>query len=102
MRRQDQGLEGRVRERAIRQGYRLRKLRPPIHSHNHGLYQLIDVRRNAIVMGERYNASLQHIERYLLAMKQKRSHIGIPLTAQVPTKGGGGPAKSARLHKGYS
>jgi hypothetical protein len=76
-----------VRERAIRQGYRLSKSLRPIHLRNHGFYRLIDVRQNAIVMGENYDASLQNIERYLLGMKKsKRSHLEIVCPAQNKRK----------------
>jgi hypothetical protein len=43
-----------------------------MHSHNHGLYQLVEIRRGIVVLGERYEASLDSIERYLSELPQIR------------------------------
>jgi hypothetical protein len=62
----DKVYENRVRRHAARLGYQLRKSRAQrIHLDNHGEYMLVDVHRSAIVMGERFNADLDDIEKYL-------------------------------------
>ncbi len=65
MNRTDRRQEDRIRELALRRGYRVSKSRQGLHMDNHGQYQLIDVNVNTVVMGERYNASLEMIEEYL-------------------------------------
>jgi hypothetical protein len=57
--------ENTVRARAARRGYVLRKSRARFSSDNHGEYMLIDAERNFVVLGERFNASLEEIEIYL-------------------------------------
>ena len=57
--------ESPVRFRAARQGYVLRKSRARISSDNHGEYMLIDAERNFVVLGARFNATLEDIQTYL-------------------------------------
>jgi hypothetical protein len=57
--------ESTVRARAARQGYALRKSHARTSSDNHGEYMLIDAERNFVVVGERYNATLEDILTYL-------------------------------------
>jgi len=57
--------ESTVRTRAARQGYALRKSRARFSSDNHGEYMLIDAERNFVVLGERFNATLEDIQTYL-------------------------------------
>ena len=54
-----------MRARAARQGYILRKSRARISSDNHGKYMLIEAERNLIVLGVRFNATLEDIQTYL-------------------------------------
>ena len=54
-----------VRARAARQGYALRKSRARISFDNHGEYMLIDAERNFVVLGERFNATLEDIQTFL-------------------------------------
>ncbi|MFZ0846152.1 MAG: hypothetical protein WAM62_10200 [Pseudolabrys sp.] len=64
----DQRDENRIRSLAKRRGYRLRRSRewknvPNLD--NYGEYMLIDAAHNFIVLGERFNASLNDIEAFL-------------------------------------
>ena len=59
----DVAQENRVRQLAARLGYRVMKSRQDIHLDNLGEYQLVD--RNGVVMGSRFDASLDQIESYL-------------------------------------
>jgi hypothetical protein len=63
----EKSREDRVRRLARKNGYyicksRERKYVP--HANNHGEYMLVND-RNGVVLGERYNASLDQIESYL-------------------------------------
>lgn len=63
----DKLKEDRVRKLARKHGYTLRKFRQRKfvpNSIDHGLYQLTDD-KDQIVVGARYDASLDHIERCL-------------------------------------
>src|SRR5262245_59568337 len=52
--------ESAVRARARARGYEIRKSRDrSIHADNLGDYMLVDVDRNFVVLGERFNASLE-------------------------------------------
>lgn len=60
--------ESSVRHKAIRRGYKVHKSRERKyvpHLDNHGEYMLVDAYRNLIVLGVRYDASLEDIEKYL-------------------------------------
>ena len=57
--------ENRVRKLAARLGYRLEVSRLPLHTDNRGKFQLIESDRNMVVLGERFDASLDDIEAYL-------------------------------------
>ncbi len=60
--------ECRVRSRARRAGYRVRKSRQWKHVpnlDNFGEYMLIDADRNFVVCGSRYDATLDDIEAFL-------------------------------------
>lgn len=57
--------ESNVRARAARLGYALRKSRARISSDNRGEYMLIDAERNFVVLGERFNATLEDVQTYL-------------------------------------
>jgi hypothetical protein len=54
-----------MRARAARQGYVLRKSRSRVSSDNHGEYMLIEAERNFVVLGARFNATLEDIQTYL-------------------------------------
>jgi hypothetical protein len=57
--------ESRVRRKARRLGYRLRKSRRAISSDNHGRFMVISTRSGRIVSGERFDLSLDAIEAWL-------------------------------------
>ncbi|MFZ1090528.1 MAG: hypothetical protein WAN75_15055 [Xanthobacteraceae bacterium] len=60
--------ESRVRSLARRRGYVVRKSRQWKHvpnMDNHGEYMLIDANTNFVVLGERFDTSLNEIETYL-------------------------------------
>lgn len=55
-----------LRARARRKGYVIRKSRDrSIHADNLGEYMLIELHRNIVVLGSRYDASLEEIADYL-------------------------------------
>ena len=56
--------ENRVREMASRFGYRISKSRQRPHLDNQGELMLVDD-QNHLVLGDRYDASLEAIEDYL-------------------------------------
>jgi hypothetical protein len=60
-------LESRVRRKAARAGYVVRKRRGARTHENHGEYQLVDNDTGFPAFGFRYDASLQEIERWLAA-----------------------------------
>lgn len=57
--------ESRVRSKARRHGYAMRKSRRMPSLDNWGEYMLVDFNANFIVLGSRYDASLADIEAYL-------------------------------------
>lgn len=58
-------VESSVRARARVRGYAVRKSRDrSIHSNNHGAYRLLD-ERNMLVLGDRFDASLDEIATWL-------------------------------------
>jgi hypothetical protein len=57
--------ENRVRKLAASRGYRVEISRQPLQRDNGGLFQLIESDRNMVVLGERFDASLDDIEAYL-------------------------------------
>jgi len=58
--------ESTLRKLAQRRGYDIRKSRNrTIHIDNLGEYMLIDAPKNYVVVGARYNASLEEIADYL-------------------------------------
>jgi hypothetical protein len=62
----DKARENRIRRRAQRLGFALRKSRARyLHMDDFGEYQLIDPDRTAIVWGEKFDLSLEDVERYL-------------------------------------
>jgi hypothetical protein len=64
--------EARIRRRARRHGYVVRKSRERKyvpHSNNFGDYMLIQADRNVVVLGERFNATLEDIEAFFAAPK---------------------------------
>lgn len=58
-------VESRVRKLARRMGYRASKSRQKDGLNNFGKFQLIDSRKNVVVLGSLYQASLEHIITYL-------------------------------------
>ena len=58
--------ENRVRKLAARLGYRVELSRLPLHTDNRGKFQLIESARSLVVLGERFDASLDEIEAYLI------------------------------------
>ena len=63
----DQSMtESAIRSRAKTRGYWVRKSRQrSTHGDNHGEFMLMNPYRNCIVLGERFNASLEDISEYL-------------------------------------
>ena len=57
--------EVRVRKLAASLGYRVEVSRLPLHTDNRGKFQLIESDRSMVVLGERFDASLNDIEAYL-------------------------------------
>ena len=58
--------EGALRARARRRGYLIHKSRDrTIHLDNLGEYMLVDGQMNAVVLGSRFDASLEDIAEYL-------------------------------------
>ena len=58
--------EQRIRKLANRHGYSVRKDRARSYSLNHhGLFRLVNPYTNCIVMGERFDVSLEDIENFL-------------------------------------
>ena len=57
--------ESRIRKLATRCGYRVLKSRKAISADNLGDYMLVDARGNFLVIGPRFDASLDEIEQYL-------------------------------------
>ena len=56
--------ENRVRKLAARHGYRVEISRLPLDKDNRGQFQLIESERSMVVLGERFDASLDDIEAY--------------------------------------
>lgn len=54
-------MESRVRQQLQRYGYLLRKSRGPISPYNLGEYMVIKADTNAVVLGNRYDATLEDI-----------------------------------------
>ena len=57
--------ENRVRRLAASSGYRVETSRQPLDRDNAGQFQLIESARSMVVMGERFDASLDDIEAFL-------------------------------------
>lgn len=58
--------ESRIRGLATRRGYQVRKSRQRSqHIDNQGLFMLVRADGNQLVLGERYDASLEEIEAYI-------------------------------------
>jgi hypothetical protein len=58
--------EDRVRRFARRQGYALHKDKAAVWSFNHqGGWQIVDAERNWLVVGERFDLSLDDVEQWL-------------------------------------
>ena len=57
--------ENRVRRLAASRGYRVEISRQQLQRDNAGRFQLIESDRNMVVLGERFDASLDDIEAYL-------------------------------------
>ena len=60
--------ESAVRSRARRMGYLVRKSRQRINMpnvDNHGEYMLVETNRNVVVLGDRFDATLQDIAAFL-------------------------------------
>jgi hypothetical protein len=61
----EKSREDRVRRTACRRGYQVRKARGSISLDNFGDYMLVDLARNLVALGSRYDASLDDIEAFL-------------------------------------
>ena len=61
----ERSREQTIREKAQRLGYRLTKRRGNIGLDNFGEYMLVWQRYNSVVMGDRYDASLDQIKEFL-------------------------------------
>ncbi len=57
--------ENRVRQLALRRGYRISKSRRQPSLDNFGAFMLVEHPRNIVVLGSRFDASLQEIATYL-------------------------------------
>jgi hypothetical protein len=58
--------ENRLRRQAKRLGLRIQKSRARhLHFDDHGEYQLIEERTNTVVVGEKYDLSLDDVEEWL-------------------------------------
>lgn len=57
--------ENAIRRLADRNGYRLCKSRRHISLDNHGEYMLLDTETNCVVLGSRYDASLEDVRAWL-------------------------------------
>ena len=57
--------ENRVRRLAAKHGYRVEVSRQPYQRDNGGQFQLIESDRSVVVLGEKFDASLDDIEAYL-------------------------------------
>jgi hypothetical protein len=65
MEKRERNQEQRLRKRARRREFAIRKSRARnLHFDNQGLYVLVDY-NNFVVLGERFDASLDEIEEYL-------------------------------------
>lgn len=58
-------LENRIRQQLQRYGYLLRKSRGPISPDNLGEYMVIKTDTNAVVLGNRYDATLEDIQEWM-------------------------------------
>jgi hypothetical protein len=65
MAKSERNQEQRLRRRASSRGFAVYKSRQSPHFDNQGLYMLAELRNNSLVLGERYDASLNEIEEYL-------------------------------------
>jgi len=64
----DSRQEARVRSHARRLGYSMRRSRQRTNVpnlDNHGEYMLVDADRNCIVLGQRFDATLDEVEAFL-------------------------------------
>jgi hypothetical protein len=67
MTRPNKSVETRLRRLAEKGGLRiLKSCRKHRRPDNHGLYQLIEARRKIVVLGPRYDATLEDIAKYLV------------------------------------
>ena len=57
--------ENKLRRKAIKNGCRIVKSRQCISADNMGDYMLIDDKTNGVIMGARYDATLEQIDQYL-------------------------------------
>jgi hypothetical protein len=57
--------ENRVRKLAARHGYRVEVSRHQLDKDNRGQFQLVESERSLVVLGEKFDASLDEIEAYL-------------------------------------
>lgn len=63
---EDRRRENRVRARAARRGYMVRKSRAaPDYIDNRGGYQIVDANTNAIVGGEKFDLTIDDVEKWL-------------------------------------
>jgi hypothetical protein len=74
----DKNRERRIRRLAGRHGYAVRKSRERKHvphSNNFGGYMLIESNRNFVVLGERFDATLEDIEAFFSAPHERLTDI---------------------------
>ena len=57
--------ESTLRVRARKLGYAIRKSRSSVHENNFGQYALVKESNNEVVLGERFDATLEEIAEYL-------------------------------------
>jgi hypothetical protein len=61
----EKSRENRLRRLCQRKGWAMRKSRAQLSLDNHGGYMLVDIDRNWIVVGERFDLSLDGVESWL-------------------------------------
>ena len=57
--------EAAIRARARRAGYAVQKSRQFLHLNNRGQYRLLNARMKFVVLGERFDATLEDIDAFL-------------------------------------
>ena len=72
--------ESSVRSRAKRVGYVVHKSRQRPHFENQGEFMLVDANRNAVVLGSRYDATLEEIADFIDGGSNESSKLTTAMT----------------------